>query len=57
VRPDYAPTQLAMGSTLANLGQAAGAAAHLREALRLDPKLLPAKTNLDRLLTAHPEVR
>jgi tetratricopeptide (TPR) repeat protein len=57
VRPGFAPAQLAMGGVLANLGRAKVAAAHLREALRLDPNLLPARTNLDRLLAEHPEVR
>jgi tetratricopeptide (TPR) repeat protein len=56
VRPGFAPAQLALGGALANLGRAEEAAAHLREALRLDPNLLPARTNLDRLLTEHPEV-
>ena len=57
VRPDFAAAQLGMGGALANLGRAAEAAAHLREALRLDPKMLQAKTNLDRLLTEHPEIK
>lgn len=57
VRPDFAEAQLAMGSALANLDRAAEAAPHLREALRLDPKLVQAKTNLDRLLTKHPEIK
>jgi len=57
VRPDFAPAQLAMGGAMANLGRVSGAAFHLREALRLDPGLLPAKTNLDRLLSEHPDSR
>lgn len=57
VRPEFAPAQLGLGGALANLGRAAAAAGHLREALRLDPKLLTAQTNLDRLLKEHPEVR
>ena len=57
VRPDFAPAQLGLGGALANLGRAAAAASHLREALRLDPKLLVAKTNLDLLLKEHPEAR
>jgi tetratricopeptide (TPR) repeat protein len=57
LRPGFAPAQLALGGALANLGRASGAAPHLREALRLDPGLLEAKTNLDRLLGEHPELR
>ena len=57
VRPGFAPAQLAMGGALADLGRAAEAAPHFREALRLDPRLLQAQTNLDRLLTEHPELR
>jgi tetratricopeptide (TPR) repeat protein len=57
VRPNFAEAQLAMGGLLANLGRAAEAAPHLRAALRLDAKMLAAKTNLDRLLVAHPELR
>lgn len=57
VRPNFAPAQFGLGGALANLGRAAEAAPHFREALRLDPKLLQAKTNLDRLFTEHPELR
>jgi tetratricopeptide (TPR) repeat protein len=57
VRPDFASAQLALGSAFANSGRSADAAGRFREALRLDSKLLPAKTNLDRLLTEHPELR
>jgi len=57
VRPAFAPAQLGLGGALANLGHTAAAASHLREALRLDSKLLAAQTNLDRLLKEHPEVR
>jgi tetratricopeptide (TPR) repeat protein len=57
VRPAFAPAQLALGGALANLGQAAEAAPHLREALRLDPALSQARTNLDRLLAEHPGLR
>jgi tetratricopeptide (TPR) repeat protein len=57
VRPKFPPAQLAIGAALANLDRPAQAAAHLREALQLNPKLLSAKTNLDRLLAAHPELR
>jgi tetratricopeptide (TPR) repeat protein len=57
VRPDFARAQFAMGGALATLGRAVPAADHFREALRLDPELLQAKTNLDRLLTEHPEAR
>jgi tetratricopeptide (TPR) repeat protein len=57
VRPDFAPAQFAFGGALANLGQAREAAAHLRQALSLDPNLLAAKTNLDRLMAEHPEIR
>ncbi len=57
VRPAFAPAQLALGSAFANLDHAAEAASHFREALRLDPHLSPARTNLDRLLTEHPELR
>jgi tetratricopeptide (TPR) repeat protein len=57
IRPDFAEAQLAMGGLLANLGRAAEAAPHLRKALLLDAKMLAAKTNLDRLLIAHPELR
>jgi len=57
VRPDYAPAQLCMGTALANLDRARDAAPRFREALRLDPALLQAKTNLDRLLTDHPDLR
>ena len=57
VSPDVALVQCAMGSALANLGRAAPAASHFRAALRLDPQLPQAKTNLNRLLTEHPEVR
>ncbi len=58
IRPNFAPVQLALGGAEANLGHTpAEAARHLREALRLDPKLLEAKTNLDQLLAEHPELR
>jgi tetratricopeptide (TPR) repeat protein len=57
VRPNFAEAQLAMGGLLANIGHAAEAVPHLRAALRLDPKLLPAQTNLNRLLSEHPELR
>jgi hypothetical protein len=57
VRPGFARAQLALGGALANVGQAAQAAPHLREALRLDPSLREAETNLDRLVTEHPELR
>ena len=57
VRPEFAPAQLALGSALAHLDRAAEAAPHFREALRLNPGLSQAQTNLDRLLTEHPEVR
>ena len=57
VRPAFAPAQLAFGSALANIGEARAAAEHFREALRLDPSFAPARTNLDRLLTEHPELR
>jgi Flp pilus assembly protein TadD len=57
VRPAYAPAQLGLGSACANLGHAAEAAAHFREALRLDSALSQARTNLDRLLAEHPELR
>jgi Tfp pilus assembly protein PilF len=56
VRPDFAPAQLYLGTTLANLNRARDAAPRFREALRLDPALLQAKTNLDKLLTEHPEL-
>jgi tetratricopeptide (TPR) repeat protein len=56
VRPDFAPAQLCMGTALANLDRASDAAPRFREALRLDPALLQAKTNLDKLLTEHPEL-
>jgi tetratricopeptide (TPR) repeat protein len=57
LRPQFPPGQLALGGALANLGRAAEAAPHLRLALRLNPDLVGAKTNLDRLLTEHPELR
>ena len=57
IRPGFARAQQALGGALSNLGQASNAAPHLREALRLDPGMLLAKTNLDRLLTEHPELR
>ena len=57
VRPGFAPAQLGLGGAYANLGRAAEAAAHLREALRLDPQLSEAQKNLDRLLAEHPELR
>jgi protein O-mannosyl-transferase len=57
VRPNFPLAQLAMGGALANLGRAPDAATHFREALRLDPALLQARTNLDRLLNEHPEAR
>jgi len=56
-RPGFAPAELGLGGAQANLGRAVAAASHFREALRLDPKLLAAQTNLDRLLKEHPEVR
>jgi tetratricopeptide (TPR) repeat protein len=56
VRPDFAPAQLSMGNALANLGRTA-AAVYFREALRLDPKLITAQTNLERFLSQHPEAR
>jgi Flp pilus assembly protein TadD len=55
VRPDFAPAQLGLGGALANLGRFSDAVLHLRQAVRLDPNLLPAKTNLNRLLSEHPE--
>jgi len=57
VRPGYAPAQLALGGAYANLGEAAQAAPHFREALRLDASLSEARRNLDRLLAEHPELR
>jgi len=57
LRPDFGRGQLALGGALANVGRAAEAARHLREAMRVDPGLLEAKTNLNRLLTEHPELR
>jgi tetratricopeptide (TPR) repeat protein len=57
VRPVFAPAQLCMGTALANLERPHDAATHFREALRLDPTQLQAKTNLDKLLTDHPELR
>jgi tetratricopeptide (TPR) repeat protein len=57
VRPAFAPAHFRLGNALANLGRAPEAAVHLRAALKLDPALMPAKTNLDRLMTEHPEVR
>ena len=57
VRPDFARAQFALGGALANLGRAAEAASHLRAALRLDPNLSAARTNLNRLRQAHPELR
>lgn len=57
VRADFAPAQFALGGALANIGHAADAAPHLREALQLDPGLWQAKTNLDTLLEKHPELR
>ena len=56
VRPDFAPAQFCMGTALANLNRARDAAPRFQEALRLDPALLQAKTNLDNLLTEHPEL-
>jgi tetratricopeptide (TPR) repeat protein len=56
VRPAFAPAQLCMGTALANLDRARDAASHFREALRLDPTQLQARTNLDKLLTDHPEL-
>jgi Flp pilus assembly protein TadD len=46
-----------MGGTLAELGQPAEAVRHFREALRLDPDSTQSRTNLDRLLREHPELR
>jgi tetratricopeptide (TPR) repeat protein len=57
VRPNFAPAQFAFGGALANIGHASDAAAHFREAFRLDPNLREARTNLDRLLTEHPDLR
>ena len=57
VRPNSAAAQFAMGAALATLGRAAPAAARFRETLRLNPQLLQARTNLDRLLEEHPEAR
>lgn len=57
VRPDFARAQLALGGALANLGRPTDAAPHFRAALRLDPNLSEARTNLDRLLKEHPEPR
>jgi len=57
VRPDFAPAQMALGSACANLGRAAEAARRFRLALRLDPNLTVAQTNLDRLTAEHPEIR
>jgi tetratricopeptide (TPR) repeat protein len=57
LRPDFAPAQSSYASALANSGDYARAAQHYREALRLDPNLSHAKTNLERLLVEHPELR
>jgi tetratricopeptide (TPR) repeat protein len=57
VRPNFARAQFNWGNALANLGRPPEAAAHFRDALRLEPTLVQAKTNLDRLLTEHPEAR
>ena len=56
-RPDFAAAQMFMGGTLAELGQPAEAVRHFREALRLDPDSTQSRTNLDRLLREHPELR
>lgn len=57
VRPEFAAAQLGWGGALANMGQPQAAAEHLRQALRLDPGLLTAKTNLERLLQENPTIR
>jgi Tfp pilus assembly protein PilF len=57
LRPDSAVEQFGLAHTLANLGQLTAAAAHYREALRMDPNYADAKTEFARFLTSHPELR
>ncbi|HEX9046381.1 MAG TPA: tetratricopeptide repeat protein [Verrucomicrobiae bacterium] len=56
-RPNYPAGQFALASALANVGAPAAARDHYREALRLKPNFPEAKTNLERLLKEHPELR
>jgi Flp pilus assembly protein TadD len=56
-RPDFAVAHQFMGKALAKLGRAPEAAGYFREALRLDPSVLEVRTNLNQLLTEHPELR
>jgi hypothetical protein len=55
--PWYAPAQRNYGNALANLGRYAEAVPHYREALRQQPDLAGAQAELDRILSAHPELR
>ena len=49
LNPDSAETNLNLGIALAEMGNTREAAAHLKNALRLDPQLNAAQIWLDRL--------
>ena len=55
LRPDFSASHANLAGALANLGDFKTAAAHYREALRLDPQNELAKSNFQKLLQAHPE--
>ena len=57
LRPDFAEAQANLAGALANLGDFPAAAAHYREALRLEPSGELARGGLKKLLTEHPELR
>lgn len=55
LRPDFAAGHFNYACTLADLGQFPAAAAHFREALKLQPNFPHAQAKLDRILKEHPE--
>jgi tetratricopeptide (TPR) repeat protein len=57
VRPDFARAEFNWGNALANSGHLAEAEKHFRAALRLDPNMSQAQTNLNRLLLDRPAAR
>lgn len=57
MRTDSAVAHVNYASALANLGRLVPAAAHFREALRIDPEFAEAQKQLARLLAEHPELK
>jgi len=57
VRPEFAAAHARLAETLVKLGKFSDAAAHFRAALRWQPDLPKVKTELEELLTAHPELK